>query len=627
MATSLGQSTRQVPAGPALATPTPTATPVPVSATTPLTTPIMAAQVVSLTAGQSMSLTVQTSNLSDLTALVEVNLGPTDTRPVLTLTSPSGAVSTAGAPQPGVGYADNSYGGPLPFLAFSTQNPQNGTWTLTVTNPATSTVNPLPLVANFITNSATGLALSAGTDQPAYLPGQTVSLTATLTLVNADGSTQPLGANTGATATAQLTSLLDPTFAPQTLTLYDDGQHGDGAPNDGVYGITFTAPSALGDYQLGVTAVGGGSQRVAQVPVQVQPLTPPVPVQITLNPPVGAPGASFGITSTACFTPNETVALTMSNVLLGTVQADATGAISATERVPFGLNGEEPVTATGQSSGVVATAPFGVILPPPALTLSRASGKYGTTVTITGTDFGASEPISLYLDLTGTAPLSHTTSLTSGAFVDTFSVPQAISGTHSLIALGASSGLTATVPFTILPAAVLLHAQGTGGAKNVLYGTGFGPSELVRGYWNKQPFTVTATTTALGSFGLSFTVPFSPAGAYAVYGVGQSSKAFGLAFFTIKPALYLKPASGKAGSKVQVVGTGYGAHETVTLKDDCATPSCASTTVLGTPTTNGNGIFATTVTIPVSSSTGAHSIGAKGGTSGVFATSSFTVTP
>lgn len=598
----------------------------PLTATSPLTTSIMAAQVVSLTAGQSMSLTAQASNLSDLTALVAVNVGPTDTRPVLTLTAPDGSVSTANSLQTGVGYADNSYDGPLPFLAFSAQNPQDGTWTLTVTNPATSTVSELPVVATFMTDSATGLALSAGTDQSTYLPGQSVALTATLTQVNADGSTQPIGADTGATATAQLSSLLDPAFTPQTLTLYDDGQHGDGAANDGVYGASFSAPSQTGQYQLAVTAVGAGSERTAQEPLQVQVANPPPVPAIYLSPNAAASGTMVGITSTSCFSPDEQVAITMSTGLLDTAQADATGALSVTEIVPPGLSGEVPVTATGQSSGVSATAPFGVLPPAPAVALSRASGGYKAAIAITGTNFAPAEAIGVYWDTTSTAPLSQVTSLADGSFHATIAVPQASLGTHLLVAVGQSSGKLALASFQVTPLVTLTRSSGAQGTQNTLKGFGFGAQESVAAYWNPGMIPLgSITSTISGTVQISITIPLSPTGQYQVKGIGQSTQAAALSSFKIVPTLAISPSSGARGSHATVTGTGYKARDVVTARWNCPSSTCSSTTVLGKATANTSGDFTLQVTIPTTTTIGAHAVGGLG-RSGAFAASTYHVT-
>ena len=147
--------------------------------TAPITSPVMASQAASLDPGQTMSLTVRAATLTDLLGLVLVGATQSGVRPVLALTAPGGGVSTADTTQSSVQYIDASGAGPLPFRGFDVQNPRDGDWTLTVTNPATSG-QTLPVVAEFATTSATGLILSAGTDQPSYLPGQTITATAVL---------------------------------------------------------------------------------------------------------------------------------------------------------------------------------------------------------------------------------------------------------------------------------------------------------------------------------------------------------------------------------------------------------------------------------------------------------------
>lgn len=62
--------------------------------------------------------------------------------------------------------------------------------------------------------------------------------------------TQPL---TGASVVARFTTPSDSTYA---LTLFDDGQHGDGEANDGFYGNTTYATNSVGSYQLEVEAAG-----------------------------------------------------------------------------------------------------------------------------------------------------------------------------------------------------------------------------------------------------------------------------------------------------------------------------------------------------------------------------------
>jgi hypothetical protein len=85
------------------------------------------------------------------------------------------------------------------------------------------------------------------------------------------------------------------------------------------------------------------------------------------------------------------------------------------------------------------------------------------------------------------------------------------------------------------------------------------------------------------------------------------------------PALMsVKPASGPAGTKVTVTGSGFYAGETVTLQWD-------SFTVLGRAKTTATGSFSTTITIPTATA-GAHVISAQGRRSFAGTSATFTVT-
>jgi len=86
------------------------------------------------------------------------------------------------------------------------------------------------------------------------------------------------------------------------------------------------------------------------------------------------------------------------------------------------------------------------------------------------------------------------------------------------------------------------------------------------------------------------------------------------------PALMsLNPASGAAGTKVTVTGSGFYAGETVTLYWD-------SFTVLGSAKTTATGSFHTTITIPQATA-GAHAIAAQGRRSLGGTSATFTVSP
>jgi hypothetical protein len=164
-------------------------------------------------------------------------------------------------------------------------------------------------------------------------------------------------------------------------------------------------------------------------------------------------------------------------------------------------------------------------------------------------------------------------------------------------------------------------------------GDGFGADERVTAHWASPsgPVLGHVTTSALGSFmraGLAFTVPLSPTGIYAVYAVGQTSHATAASLFTVMPFLSIVPTSGVAGSSAQIGATGFGARETVTVKWDCSSRSCAGSTVVAVATTNADGNLSKVgVVIPAGAGVGTHTIGAIGKSSHAFATTRYTVTP
>ena len=73
--------------------------------------------------------------------------------------------------------------------------------------------------------------------------------------------------------------------------------------------------------------------------------------------------------------------------------------------------------------------------------------RVGDLVTITGTQFGSSEPVSIVL---GTQPFQATTS-TDGVFMAQFVIAEQTEGDKQLTATGQVSNSSVTLSFTILP--------------------------------------------------------------------------------------------------------------------------------------------------------------------------------
>ena len=153
-------------------------------------------------------------------------------------------------------------------------------------------------------------------------------------------------------------------------------------------------------------------------------------------------------------------------------------------------------------------------------------------------------------------------------------------------------------------------------------GATFGPTEVVKIFWDSTATTALASpvTLANGSFSASITVPQAKLGAHTLIAVGQSSARTASAAFQIKPAVYLSPTSGKVGASVTLTGLGFGAGETV------AALWSPGFTVVGSATTNAVGSVVVHLIVP-SKAPGAYTIYGYGVTTKAAAGAPFTVTP
>jgi hypothetical protein len=157
-------------------------------------------------------------------------------------------------------------------------------------------------------------------------------------------------------------------------------------------------------------------------------------------------------------------------------------------------------------------------------------------VLVTGTAFGPTESVKLFWDSTATTPLTIPLTLATGSFSATVTVPQATRGAHTLIAVGQTTHKTASTPLQVKPLVFLSPASGKATSVAHLFGAGFGASETVAGLWSPG-FKVlgTASSNASGTVALTFTVPLSPTGSYAVVSYGLATKAVAAAPFTVTP--------------------------------------------------------------------------------------------
>lgn len=186
----------------------------------------------------------------------------------------------------------------------------------------------------------------------------------------------------------------------------------------------------------------------------------------------------------------------------------------------------------------------------------------------------------------------------------------------------ATATAMSTEPATATPGAALVLSR-SGGVpfqSVTVTGTNYAPNEQVTVFWNSTATPLTTTiTTVSGTFVATFTVPAAVEGVHVLYAVGQSSARSASATLTVRPAIFLSPSHGKAGSAITLGGFGFGAGETVAalwypgLMPLKATPS------------NAAGSVTLTITVPLSP-TGTDAVLGYGVSTKQYAATPFQVT-
>src|SRR6266567_3343021 len=216
---------------------------------------------------------------------------------------------------------------------------------------------------------------------------------------------------------------------------------------------------------------------------------------------------------------------------------------------------------------------------------------------------------------TGSGAIGSSTTVSGGGFAasTTVTIPNVTGGIHQVFATDGNN--TASANFTVPFSLTLGPGSGGAGTTITVSGTGFLASEGITVGWDQSNNQVaTAPANGSGAFSTSFAAP-SGTGNHLVFASGQTSHFTLATTFTLSGTgnvgganLSITPASGRAGSQVNLNGTGFGGGEQVNLTID----GSFATSV----TADGNGNFTTTITMPSSVAFGGHTITATGLSSG-----------
>lgn len=362
-----------------------------------------------------------------------------------------------------------------------------------------------------------------------------------------------------------------------------------------VTGTTFTAT-------FGVPAVPRGSYTIQVVTTPGNfSSTFAVTPQITLSPSSGYVDDTVTVYGSG-FTAGS-VSIYFDTTSVATVTADASGSFTtATFTVPENERGSHTVKGR-DTTGYSPDVSFTILS---KITVTPASGAVGDQVTVSGNGFAANKNVTFFWDNTTlTAEADRTNS--NGSFTNnTFTIPSTSRGSHTIKAQDAS-GNSATATFTVGQKIAITPTSGASGTTVTVTGTGFIGNRAITIEYNGVPVTTTpasVSTDANGAFTARFNVPAGLAGTYPVEAT-DGTYSYSTNFTATAAATISQTTStaspGYVGMELTITGTGFRPNYDVTI-----TYTTESVT-LATVTTDDNGDFSVTVTIPPSAG-GNHTI-------------------
>jgi hypothetical protein len=327
---------------------------------------------------------------------------------------------------------------------------------------------------------------------------------------------------------------------------------------------------------------------------------------LQVNPPSAPPGASITVSATG-FSANETgISLAYDGtVLSSTIAANTAGAWSYMFTLIPSIGGSHTLTATGPTTGTL-TSPLIVI---PIIALDKSSGTAGTSVTVTGSGFGATEG-SIVLTFDGALAASGIVANAQGAWTKVLLIPPTPSGSHAIGSGGATTlaASIATVAFTVSPLLTLKPTSGAPGASITVSGSGFASGETgISVSYDGRPVASGIAADSKGSWSKAVVAPASSAGSHNIGASGTSTLASAVqeVVFGTVAGISVDSASGAPGASFAVTGFGFGSAETGIVMTFDGKPLVSGITA------NAQGGWSKTATVPPSPA-GDHSIGAGG---------------
>ncbi|GAB6939057.1 hypothetical protein JCM11754A_25840 [Isoptericola variabilis] len=392
---------------------------------------------------------------------------------------------------------------------------------------------------------------------------------------------------TGSLATDVVGPVLDVLTGVVSLTGNVQEQPGDLPDHDPSGTASFTERAlslrllSLGTADdLATVNLASATVRTAEAPtIAADPATVQAGAQTTITGAGFAPATSLTVQLTDATTGNPVGAPVP-------VTTDGDGAFSVPLPVGAGTSpADYTVTATGDPSGVVPSAPL-TVTAAPSIAADPGTVPAGGSTTITGESFTPGADVTVQLtDADGDpvgAPVTTTADDAGAVEVPLPTGAGTAPGAYTVVATDEATGATAEADLTLTaaPAITLDPTTVTPGATTTVTGTGFTPDSEVSVQLTDESGEpvgdpITTTATDVGAIVVPVTVPADAAtGDYSVVATDVTGATAAADLTVIDPAVTADPGTVPAGGATTVTGTGFtpGGEVTVQLTGPGGTP-------------------------------------------------------
>jgi hypothetical protein len=280
---------------------------------------------------------------------------------------------------------------------------------------------------------------------------------------------------------------------------------------------------------------------------------------------------------------------TAAGPVVAALTTSSTGSGSASFAIPTGtLPGRHDLIGRGLGSGLKAATYVRVVDAIVAsVSVSPAAGSPRSPLSVTGSGFGAGEPVDLFWDAQATAAGGATADGggTVGSYV--VEIPLLPAGQHTVAFRGRTSGRRGSTSFTIVPSLSVSPSAGPDGTVVSVRGRGWDAAAAVAVAWDRtqaRPGTpvCSATASASGSFTCSFAAPAGPGGTYPVVATGGARTA--TTSFTITDASAAEVDAARPSATATAAGDGAPATPPPSATADQASTGTPAVTQAEPPT-------------------------------------------